>query len=143
GSFLDTIFGLEDGPLALGVKHRVDDVLFTGLRRGNVLAVAILLVLVDELVEDAKADRLTQGSSEHRDSGRNFLTLLRVVHLHDLIFRFLLGERLAGRGETDVIDRGEARERDLLRLVVLVEEEVLAVLVGDVDRLTILPATDI
>ena len=67
-----------------------------------------------------------------------FFPLIEVVNLDDLFLGVLLGQRLAGRDEADVVNGGEAGQRNLLGLVVLVQEPVLALHVEAADIVAII-----
>src|SRR5690349_2968086 len=99
-----------DSELRRGVKHLVDIVLVTGFSRGNIIASSVLLVLVDRLTDDPERNILAEQFDEDRDRGRDFLLLVEVVDVDDLILGVLLGQRLVGRHLTDVIDDLEARQ---------------------------------
>ena len=118
------------------MEDLIGRVQFTSFSSGDVL-VTLLLVLVLQHLDDAQADFQTQRFDQHRNGLGQFFLGLAVVQLDGLLFRVLFGQGLARGHEAQIIDDGEARQGNLLGLVVFVEEEVLALLVGDPEGLTV------
>src|SRR5690606_28426121 len=102
GSFLP-IAGFGNRQLDLRMEHLVHHVDLTGLGRCNIV-VALLDVLVFQLLQNAQSDLLTQQIGQHRNALREFLLLLVVVQVDDLLFRALFGQRFARGDQADVID---------------------------------------
>ena len=69
---------------------------------------------------------------------RHFFLEIVVIDVDHFLFGFLFAQRLLGGDQAEVVNDHEARKGDFLGLVVLVQEEVLTFLVGDVDGLFVL-----
>ena len=124
------------------MEHLFSEVGFTGFSRRNI-AVTGLLGFVLQLANNTKCNGFANQIDKHLNRLRKFLLLFWIIDVDDLFFGVHLSQRLLSSNETDVIDDSEARQWDFLRLVLRVVEKVLTLLVGDVDRFTILTATSI
>ena len=125
--------------MQLGVEDLLDGVNFTSLTSWFVLArLIVLLGLVFQDLDNAEADRSIGQAGQYLNRLRNVFLEIEVVNVDHLLFGFLLTQRLLGGDQAEVVNNHEARQRDFLGLVVLVQEEVLTFLVGDVDGLFVL-----
>ena len=125
--------------MQLGVEHLLDVVDLTSLASRLVLfGLIVELGLVLQSLDDPEADRSIGQAGQNLNGLRHFFLEIEVVDVDHLLFGLLLAQRLLGSDQAQVVNDREARQRDFLGLVILIEEEVFTLLVGDVDGLFVL-----